>query len=201
MAYSNFTLPSVRKQLGVTVEETDDLFGDVEPAEVGPTLGAWLAEYVPFALDLNTEKARSELVIAPILLEVRQRMGRGIGFFSGYRFDVDASLGLEGYCDYLLTRSPSRLILTAPILAVAEAKNENMIAGLGQCAAEMVAARVFNEREGQSIPTIFGVVTTGTLWRFSRLDGAILSVDGREYAIDQASKILGILLHCVGGPT
>lgn len=200
MSYLQFTLPKVRKELGVTVEERPDLFGAVEPVEVGPALGRWLEEYVPFASDLSTEKARSELIIAPMLLEVRQRMERSIGYFSGYRFDVDASLGLEGFCDYLLTRSPSRLILTAPILAVAEAKNEDMIAGLGQCAAEMVAAKLFNEREGQAIPTVYGVVTTGTLWRFSRLDGSVLSVDAREYVIGQPGKILGILLHCVGGP-
>lgn len=200
MAYSNFTLTQVQKEFALVVEEKDDLFAVIEEVEVGPALGSLLEEYVPMAASLSTEKARSELIVAPILLEVRRRMGRTIGFFSGIMFDVDASLGLNGYCDYLLTRSPALLILTSPILAVVEAKNENIIAGLGQCAAEMVAARLFNEREGEPIEAMFGVVTTGTSWRFLRLRGSTLGVDRQEYAIDQAGKILGILLHCVGGP-
>ena len=199
MAYSNFTLPQVQKEFALVVEEKDDLFAGIDEVEVGPALGALLEEYVPLAAGLSTEKARSELIVAPILLELRRRMGRTIGFFSGIMFDVDLSLGLNGYCDYLLTRSPALLILTAPILAVVEAKNENILAGLGQCAAEMVAARIFNEREGERITTIFGVVTTGTNWRFLRLEGRVISLDLHEYPIDQIAKILGILLHCVGG--
>jgi hypothetical protein len=37
---------------------------------------------------------------------------------------------------------------------------------MGQCIAEMVAAQIFNQQSGNNIETIYGVVTSGTNWRF-----------------------------------
>ena len=201
MAYNNFTLQRVRKEFGLTIIDETDLFADLTPAEVGPDLGALLEEYVPLAIGIATEKARSELIVAPMLLEVRRRMGGTIGFFSGIEFNVDESRGLNGVCDFLLSKSPLQVLLAAPVLAVVEAKNDNIKPGLGQCASEMLAVQLFNERENESISIVFGVVTTGTAWRFLRLDGLVLAIDRKEYSIDQAGRILGILIHCVGGRT
>ncbi len=88
---------------------------------------------------------------------------------------------------------------TAPVVTVVEAKNDNIKSGLGQCVAEMVAARLFNERTGEGPATIHGVVTTGSNWRFLKLDGGTVFVDRPEYYLDHVEKILAILLHCVGG--
>jgi hypothetical protein len=73
-----------------------------------------------------------------------------------------------------------------------------MKAGLGQCAAEMVAARIFNEREGEGPTIIHGAVTTGTNWRFLKLESNDLLVDRQEYTLEPVGRILAILLHCVG---
>ena len=199
MSYSQFTIERVRKEFNLTVVDEVDVFAEIEPAEVGATLECLLLEYVPIAIGVATEKAKSELIVAPILLEIRRRMGGSVGFFSGIEFNVDESRGLNGVCDFLLSKSRLQILLAAPVLAVVEAKNDNMKSGLGQCASEMVAAQIFNEREGEGPSTIFGVVTNGTGWRFLRLEGIELAVDRSEYAIDQVGKILGILLHCVGG--
>lgn len=200
MAYHQFTIERVRKEFGFNVADEADLFVAIEPAEVGPRLLDLLEEYLPLAIGNATEKARSELIVAPVLLEIRRRMGGSIGFFSGVEFNVDEARGLSGVCDFLLSRSPVQLYVAAPVLAVVEAKNDNIKSGLGQCASEMIAVRLFNEREGEGPSSVFGVVTTGTAWRFLRLVGSDLSVDRREYAmIAEAGSILGILLHCVGG--
>lgn len=53
---------------------------------------------------------------------------------------------------------------------VVEAKKEDIIGGTAQCAAELVAAHRFNEANGRALAFYFGAVTTGTLWRFLRLD-------------------------------
>jgi hypothetical protein len=199
MAYSNFSLERVSSEFDLRVTDQDDLFGRIAPVEVEPPLAAHLDEYVPLAVGIGTEKGRSELIVAPMLLEVRRRMGGEIGFFSGIDFNVDEARGLNGVCDFLLSKSRLQVMVTAPILTVVEAKKDDIRAGLGQCASEMVAVQVFNERAGHGPSTVYGVVTTGTAWRFLRLDGAALAIDRHEYPIDHAGKILGILLHCVGG--
>ena len=57
-----------------------------------------------------------------------------------------------------------------PVVVVIEAKQENIKLGLGQCAATMVAAQRFNAQRALDIPTVYGSVTTGTAWRFLKLN-------------------------------
>lgn len=198
MTYSDFTIEAVERTFSLALREDVALFDAVPPAPIRPEFRAFLDDKAALAVDLNTEKARSEMIIAPILFEVRDLARRRIGLFSGIRFDVAPERGLAGSCDFILSRSPSRLVLKAPVLTVVEAKNENMKAGVGRCIAEMVAAHIFNEREGEGAAAVFGAVTTGTAWRFLRLDRETVSVDRAEYNLGQLEKVLGILLHCVG---
>jgi len=100
---------------------------------------------------------------------------------------------LNGYCDYILSDGQEQLFIAAPALMLVEAKNENLKGGLGQCLAEMVAAQIFNQREGNTIPTIYGAVTTGTNWLFLRLTGQTVEIDLTEYYLVQIDQILGIL--------
>jgi hypothetical protein len=197
MAYNDFTLDRVRRDFSLVVNDNVDLFEEVGEVIESPLLRSLLDECVPLAIDIGTEKARSELIIAPILLEVRRLAGR-IGFFSGVELNVARESGLSGYCDFILTRSPLQLILSAPIMMIVEAKNEDMKAGLGQCAAEMVAARLFNERDGEGPLTIHGAVTTGTNWRFLKLESNELLVDRQEFALEPVARILAIFLRCIG---
>ena len=198
MSYKNFNLDQVRRSFALTLNEQQDIFGSLHEIAVNPTLRTMLDENVNLAIDVHTEKVRSELIVAPILLEVRRLTGRRIGFFSGIEFEVVPEKGLSGYCDFILSRSPAQLVLTAPAVAIVEAKNDNIKGGLGQCAAEMVAARFFNEREGEGPTTIYGAVTTGTTWRFLKLEEDSLFVDRPEYPLEPVGKILSILLCCVG---
>ncbi|MFM7369314.1 MAG: hypothetical protein ACKO2Z_16300, partial [Sphaerospermopsis kisseleviana] len=83
------------------------------------------------------------------------------------------------------------------VVTIVEAKKENINAGLGQCVAEMIAARMFNEREGNNIQTIYGTVTTGTNWKFLKLINQVVEIDLSEYYINNIGKILGILSSIV----
>jgi hypothetical protein len=87
------------------------------------------------------------------------------------------------------------LFVAAPVVAIVEAKKEDIPAGLGQCVAEMVAAHQFNQREGTGIRTVYGAVTSGSNWKFLQLDMPKVAVDVPEYFIDAVGKILGILCH------
>ena len=198
MSYRDFTLMAACRTFGLSLDSRADIHRDTLTIEPSSFLTTLLEENVPLGVAIHTEKARSECIVSPILIEVRRLAGRRISLFSGVDFEVDRDRGLVGVCDFLLTRSPNQLFIEVPAVAIVEAKKDDIKAGLGQCAAEMVAAQMYNEREGQGPSVIHGVVTTGSLWRFLRLEGQSLQIDQSDYAIDVVGKILGALLHCVG---
>ena len=192
MAFGDFTFPQVLHDLGLTAGDAD-LFSQVPPYAPRPEFLATLADGAAVALAINTEKGRSEFIIAPILLELRRLLGGAVGLFSGNEFDVDSTRGLNGVCDFILTRGPTQIVLTAPVVTIVEAKNDNLRNGLGQCIAAMFAAALFNQQEGSQSREVFGVVTTGSAWKFLRLEGSIITVDWKEYYVDDPGKFLGIL--------
>ncbi len=196
MAFRDFTFPQVQERLGVRVEDAD-LFSDTSPFAVREEFAAFLRDGTSLALANSTEKAKSEFIIAPVLLELRRSLGSKFALFSGVEWDFDASLGLNGYCDFILGRGPSQHILQAPYIAIVEAKNDLIRTGLGQCIAAMVAARMSNERSGLPTVAIHGAVSTGAAWKFLRLRGDVVTMDVPEYFIDNLPKIMGILKQIV----
>jgi hypothetical protein len=82
-------------------------------------------------------------------------------------------------------------------VAIAEAKNEQITSGLGQCIAEMIASKIFNEREGSAVDRIYGAVTTGNTWKFLRYDNKTAYIDKPEYHIANINKIMGILVKMI----
>ena len=192
MAYSNFSLTDAMKQLGLTLKDKNDLFGHIPEVEYSEYLDFTLKYNLRIASEINTEKARSEMIITPILLELRRMLDDKISLFSGKEFNVDIGKGLNGACDFLISLSESQIVIMAPVIAIVEAKKEDLIGGLGQCAAEMYAAQLFNQKEGNQVAVIYGVVTSGTVWRFLKLEGNALDIDVVEYYIKDAGKILGI---------
>jgi len=193
MSYSSFNLKRVKAELNISLIETQGVFEKIEPVEISQILKDILEEHVPLAVSINTEKARSELIIANILVEVRRRFKHKISLFSGVEFNVDKEKDLNGFCDFIISHSPEQLTLNSPVIAIVEAKNENMVGGLGQCIAEMVAATIFNRREKYSVEKMYGAVTSGTAWQFLRLTGNDAEIDLKEYFIDNPGKIIGIL--------
>ena len=194
MAFRDFGFPEVQQSLGLTLSEAD-LLGGVPALELPAAFVERMRGDVALALAINTEKARSEFIIAPVLSELRRLLGGRFGLFSGVEFDVDSSRGLNGFCDFILTRSPLQSVLTAPVVAIIEAKNDNLRTGLGQCIAAMVAAREFNARSSAAVGAVYGVVTTGSAWKFLRLTGADITLDVAEYFIAELGRIMGGLAH------
>jgi hypothetical protein len=196
MAFNDFRFPQVQQDLGLTVNEAE-LFDAAVPVVVRPEFQTHLEMGTEVALAINTEKARSEFIIAPVLLELRILIGDRLGLFSGVAIEGDAELGLNGNCDFILTTSGRQLVVVAPVVAIVEAKNDNLLSGLGQCIASVVAARMINDREGSIGRIVYGAVTTGSAWKFMQLDCAKLTIDRREYSIDNVGKILGIFRDIV----
>ncbi|MGI2907593.1 hypothetical protein [Tolypothrix sp. VBCCA 56010] len=193
MSYSQFSIDTVETTLGITIVETVGIFADTPPVEYSDFLSQTLKKYVPLALAIGTDKSRSELILTPILVELKELLQNQISLFSGREFNVSPEKGLTGFCDFLISKSSEQIIIKAPVIALVEAKNDNIQSGLGQCIAEMVAAQLFNQQKENEIKTIYGTVTTGTNWKFLRLSGQIIEIDLNEYFINDVRKILGIL--------
>lgn len=196
MSFADFTFPQVQQALGLTVDEAD-LASALPAVPLREDFVTTLTDGAAIALAINTEKAKSEFIIAPVLLELRRLLGGAVGLFSGVALDVDPGQGLTGVCDFILTKATRQFILSTPLVTVVEAKNDNLRNGLGQCIAEMYAAALYNQQEGGTIEAVWGVVTTGSAWKFLRLENTTVTLDVKEYYIDNIGKILGVLQHVV----
>jgi len=197
MAYSDFNLETVKQEFGLKTFEKADIFANTPEILPSQLLTATLKYNLPLALASNSEKARSEMIIAPVLIDLRRQLQDQINLFSGVDFSVAPERGLNGICDFLITHSPETLAIAAPVIIIVEAKKENIHAGFGQCVAEMMAAKIFNERQQNQIQTIYGAVTTGSIWQFLRLADQLIEIDLSEYYLKDVNKILGILANAI----
>ena len=154
MAYSNWTLESVVPTFQLEKIDTVGLFSEIEPVTPSEYLTMGLAKKAPLATAIGTEKARSEMIVADVLVDLLDHLDRRISLFSGIDFNVDVENGLTGVCDFLVSLSPNQFYLEAPVIILVEAKNTDVKLGLGQCVAEMLAAQRFNAEKGNHIPYI-----------------------------------------------
>ena len=197
MAYSNFTLGQVRKAFELETVRKWGIFADIEPVEPSALLTAVLERNMPFALAMGTEKAKSELIVSEVLVELCIHFDNRVSLFSGIDFNVDASKELTGVCDFLVSLSPEIFELESPVIALVAAKNSDVKLGVAQCAAEMVAAQRFNAEQGNSIPRVYGAITSGTDWLFLKLVDKTLYIDMRIYTLERCDRLLGILASMV----
>lgn len=197
MAYNSFTNEQVIEQFGLVFQYDSERFRCDVPKQASDLLNKILERNIPYALNIGTEKAKSEFIVVPVLTELVEMTGKRIGLYSGKSFNIDAKKGLKGICDFLISKNNQPLVITAPVLAIVEAKKNDLDDSIGQCAAEMIAAQIFNEKHKQNIPDIFGVVTTGLEWRFLQLTDNILYIQQKSYEIEQLEIILGVLYKMV----
>jgi hypothetical protein len=191
MPYTDFTLESAEARFDI-VTVPGDLFPGLAPLNVPEWLRDLLARGQSVAA-LVSEKARSEFLVTPVLLACRDLVSGDLSIYSGQRLDVDADLGLTGECDYILALTPPVPRLRAPLVTVLEAKRGDIELGLGQCVAQMVGARLFNEHAGCPVGPVFGVVTTGEAWQFLRLRGANVTLHRERLFIVEVGVVLAAL--------
>ena len=197
MSYSEWTLESVVPTFQLEKIDTIGLFSEVEAVPPSAHLTTALAKKAPLATAIGTEKARSEMIVADVLVDLLDHLDRRISLFSGIDFNVDVENGLTGVCDFLVSLSPNQFYLEAPVIILVEAKNTDVKLGLGQCVAEMLAAQRFNAERGNDIPCVYGASTTGIDWVFLKLEEKCLHFDMSTYTIERCDRILGILSSMV----
>ncbi len=188
-SYSDYTLGALQEVCGIdnTKTKLSLLKQTVKPSE-------WLLNTLELnqVLPINSEKARSELIITPILVEWLSRNPKKLQYFSGNTFDVVPEKALKGRCDFLFTKHFS-LNIVAPVVAMFEAKDDNVDNWYGQCGAEMYAAKIFNEQKNEPYRIIYGAVTNGYEWVFLRLEENMLLIDSTRYHLQDLPRLLGAL--------
>ncbi|XGV88618.1 MAG: hypothetical protein ACAF42_06470 [Limnothrix sp. BL-A-16] len=106
-------------------------------------------------ISLNSEMARREFLIAPVLMEVLHYTEATLNV----EYPIVVSPQLKGSLDYLLETQTRFLVI--------EAKNEDLERGFLQLAIEMIALDRWLESDA---PLLYGAVSTGTIWQFGRFD-------------------------------
>lgn len=189
MSYTDFDIPRVRKDLHleVVVQKIDWQLEIIPPSD-------WLLKSLEKG-ERNafvSEKARSEFIVTPILLAAQEILNYEVQIFSGQTLDVEPSIGLTGECDFILSKTKPTPALKSPIVSLVEAKKNDIELGLGQCIAQMFAAKIFNRENGEDFQTIFGCVTTGEDWQFLKLEKDTAIVDSERFYLSEVEKILGV---------
>lgn len=104
---------------------------------------------------LNSEAAKREFLIAPLLFELLDY----IDFDINVEYPLYINENLKGNLDYLLQSQQHFLVL--------EAKNADLERGFTQLAVELIALDHFLP---QNTNPLFGAITVGDVWRFGKLD-------------------------------
>ena len=189
MSYKKFTLEKLKNQFKINIQK-QPLFTDIKSIEQSP----WLIETLNIAklIPLNSEKAKSELIIMPILAEILKKNQHKISLYSGILLNADNQQGLNGECDFIFSNEPQSYFLESPIFALVEAKNDNIDHGLAQCIAQMLGAVIFNQKHEGSIPCIYGCITNSDAWQFLKLENNQILIDDKRHYLDNISGLLGV---------
>lgn len=105
--------------------------------------------HIAYKAPATTEKAKSERLVSPILMEIVQAFEQQVTLFSGEELNVNPNENLSGACDFFFGLYPLSPYLETPIIAIAEAKDEDLEWGIAQCAAQLYAAHLYNQQEGK----------------------------------------------------
>lgn len=193
MEYSNFKkINQLTDKFGYSTR-LSNLFSDI--TSVKPS--NWLLESIDLAYlaPMSNEKSKSERLVSPILLEVLRAYSEKLSFFSGENLDIDPLNDLAGPCDFFFALQPPSLVLEAPIISLAEAKDEDLDWGLAQCAAQMYGAFLFNQQRNKQIPVLYGCATTGVEWQFIKFEDKCFYIDKKPYT--DLPQILGVWHHII----
>jgi|WetSurSiteA1Bulk_404760.scaffolds.fasta_scaffold00006_4 hypothetical protein len=196
-SYSHFTIDDIRG-LGISVIRAELFTQAINTVAPSDFLLKTLA--INHDIPSESEKAKSELLITPILTELWAQNPQKFTYFSGYQFNVDSKLGLKGFCDFIISKKYNAAFIESPLVAVVEAKhNQDLLDATPQCIAEMYAAQLFNKKNQEEINCIYGVITNGYEWLFLKLIDKQVTLDHNRYGIKNLPELLGVWQVVIDG--
>ncbi len=195
MAYRDFKMNDLERkfnihEVGTSLFDVEKIL-KIEPSE---SLKSKLADAQ--YITLSTEKAVSEQLVAPVLVELAKK-NQEFQIFSGEIITADKSNGLNGELDFIIARKPWTRKPRNPLLCVTESKLGLINSGVDQATAQMLGLRIFNQNNGFEEDIIHGAVTDGTSWRFLKLEGTNLLLDLTVYSTENLSLLLGVLQEVI----
>ncbi|MCP5493842.1 MAG: hypothetical protein H7A23_04740 [Leptospiraceae bacterium] len=194
MAYSEATFPELKTKYGILQDYQNLGFEFVQESKLSQRLQEDIDDGK--AMPIVSEKAKSEFLLAPIFREL-QRKNPNITLFSGISFNLKNDKFLQGTPDFMISARPRRANVEAPIFCMVEAKNGSIEEGFAQCAAEIYAARIFNQEMKEPYETIYGAVTNAYDWVFLKLEGNTVWIDKERFFLNELPKLMGILQYIV----
>lgn len=138
MNFADFTLSDLEEKFGVK-HECIHLNFTAPPIEPSQRLQLDLEESIE--MPIKSEKARSEWIVVPILKELRARNNKFFTVYSGDTLIGDKASGLQGECDFILSKDTNSYEISVPIFQIVEAKKNDLEEGIKQCAAQLVGAK------------------------------------------------------------
>jgi len=189
MAYSDFTFKDLKVKFGID-NKVSSLFSNISPLKMSASLKEDL--HLASTLPIRSKKAKSELIIMPILIELMKRNEQFFTIYSGDTLTADKANGLSGECDFILAKNTGSFDINTPLITIVEAKKNNVEIGIPQCAAQMLGVRLYNADYGNNLAQIYGCVTTADDWIFLKLEGDTLFVDNQKYYLGQIEELLGV---------
>ena len=192
--YSSFSFKAVKKQFGLKSVK-GILFDDLQPLQPSDGLLDFLGKTSKMAI--VSEKSRSEWIVAPIMVEMKSRNLDKMNVLSGENMDVAKEQSLTGECDFIFVKDPDALTVESLIFCLVEAEKNDLMSGIGQCAAQMVGARMLNEQDGVNFPVIYGCATTGLDWQFLKLENQLITIERNVKYINELPYLLGMFQRII----
>jgi hypothetical protein len=194
MAYTDFTFDDLETKFGIK-NRSQPLFKKIVPVQPTHTLLQSLENAAE--LPIRSEKAKSETIVFPILLELRNTNDKYFTIYSGDSLNASVDDGLKGECDFILAKDTQSFSINYPIIQIVEAKKNDIEAGVPQCAAQLLGAKIFNEKKNIQLDTIYGCVTTGDEWLFMKIQNKEIIIDTQKYYLVEINKILGAFQYII----
>ena len=193
MTYSDFTLSDLEEKFGVKHQRKRLQFNS-QPIKASEKLRFELEESTE--MPIKSEKARSEWIVVPILKELRLLNNKFFTIYSGDTLIGEKETGLQGECDFILSKDIQSYEVSFPIFQIVEAKRNDLEEGIKQCSAQLVGAKKYNERKGVKMEKLYGCTTTGDDWQFIEYSDK-LYIDDKKYYLVEIDELLGIFQSIV----
>ena len=173
MSYSQFkTIAEVAKKFDIEVTDKA-IFVSEKEINISDYLVSMLIENMNDNVSFTNEITICERIISPILNAV-SRQYKDLNVWSHVPYNIDEKQGLVGEPDYLVAARNKYGSMEKPALCVIEAKRDDFELGWAQALAEMVASSLVEDR------IYYGVVTTGKLWEFGKLEQGVFTIDSKS---------------------
>ncbi len=171
MSYGKFkSVEEVATKFDIEVADRTAFLNEIE-LEILDVFFSMITKNLQDETNYINEFAICETIIRPILGIVAENYNLKV--WSHMPYNIDEKKGLVGEPDYLIAAKTKYGAMAKPSLCVIEAKKDDFNQSWAQALSEMVASSLLDAH------ICYGVVTTGAIWQFGKLDQGIFVIDPR----------------------